>query len=471
MTIIARISDIALKTRLYHAIRVPSLKDAIFPLLWQNRSRVFSGVGKKMRQQLVQEQKLERKMTQTLIQSIQLLQLTGVELIEYIKQLAKENPLIEEVNDGEQFNDRQAEQIDPLSIGDINRHVPSMYEQLKNQLYTLSIPDNLRTTIDFGIDSITEEGYLDIDEREWAELCGASLVEVEEALAYIQMLAPLGIGARSLSECLYLQLQDKTNIPGLHSLIYDHLDWIADADINSITETYMITETEANTLLELVKTCDPYPGLRLENKQPDYIFPEASIIKQDGEWQVAFYQWAHPSITIDPTYEKLRYHEDAATYLKEKYNQIDWLRQAISYRTNTLELIIKQILSRQYLFFEHGSSKLQPLTLKEIAEELDLSISTVSRTVSHKYVQTSQGVIPLKFFFQSGVRQGDNQNVSAYAIQQLMVELIKNENKTQPLSDEAIKNQLQEEFKINIARRTVRKYRTQLNIPPSTKRK
>lgn len=448
-----------------------SLKDAIFSSIWHNRGRVFSGVGKKMRQQLAQEQKLERKMTQTLIQSIQLLQLTGFELIEYIKQLAKENPLIEEINYDEPYFYRQTEQINPLSIGEMNSHIPSMYEQLKNQLYTLSIPDNLRTTVHFGIDSLTDEGYLDIDEREWAELCSVSLAEVEEALSYIQMLEPPGIGARSLSECLYLQLQGKTNIPDLHSLIYDHLDWIAEADIKSITETYMINETEATAFFEMIKTCDPYPGLRLENKQPDYIFPEASIVKKDGDWQVAFYQWTHPSITVDPTYETLRQHESAATYLKEKYKQVDWLRQAISYRTNTLELIIKQILSKQYLFFEYGSSQLQPLTLKEIAEELDLSISTVSRTVSHKYVQTSQGVIPLKFFFQSGIRQKDNQNISAYAIQQLIIELIKNENNIRPLSDEDIKTKLQDEFNINIARRTVRKYRTKLNIPPSTKRK
>src|SRR5699024_7785036 len=143
----------------------------------------------------------------------------------------------------------------------------------------------------------------------------------------------------------------------------------------------------------------------------------------------------------------------------------------ITYRSYILELIIKQILLKQYLYFEHGHFLLKPLTLREVAEELNLSISTVSRAVSQKYVQTQHGVTPLKFFFQSGVRQHDGQVMYAYSVIHLIAVIIQHEDKEKTLSDEAIKNKIHEELNVQIARRTVRKYRDELDIPASMRRR
>ena len=411
-------------------------------------------------------------MTQTLLQSIQLLQYTGIELVEYIQQIAKENPLIEEINYDEDITPYRINNTNQVSIGEINQTVESVYDQLKKQLYTLNIPSDLQSVVEFGIDSLNLEGYLDIELETWAEACQTTIEDVKEALTFIQSLEPAGIGARTLSECLYLQLKEKVNEPSMKDLLRDHLEWIADGDVEAISDFYNLDINEVENIIDHIKTCHPKPGLLLETKQPDYILPEANIIKKDGTWKISLYKWNQPKIVIDKSYENLLDIEgETAIYLKEKYRQIDWLNQAITYRTNTLELIIKKIIVKQHLYFEHGHFMLKPLTLREVAEDLDLSISTVSRTISHKYVQTPYGVTPLKFFFQSGLRQHNGQKVSAHAVKKLITEAIRHEDKSKPLSDEAIKNKLREEFGVQIARRTVRKYRTQLKILPSTKRK
>src|SRR5690625_1325991 len=421
---------------------------------------------------LVQEQKLERKMTQTLLQSIQLLQYTGVELIEYIHEISKENPLIEDVNYDEDITRFKINNTNQTPIGEINQTQASMYNQLKRQLKTLAIASELKTTVDYGIDSLNSDGYLDIDIESWANHCQATTKQVEQALSFIQSLEPLGIGARSLSECLYLQLKNQVDETLILDILNHHLKWVGSYDLESLSTHYDLSVNEVEKIIELIKTCHPKPGLLLETKQANYIVPEANIIKKDGAWHISFFKWNRPNIVVDESYENLlQIGGETATYLKEKYRQVDWLNQAITYRSNTLELIIKQILLKQSLYFEHGHFLLKPLTLREVAEELNLSISTVSRAVSQKYVQTQHGVTPLKFFFQSGVRQHDGQVMSAYSVKHLIAEIIQHEDKVKPLSDEAIKNTLHEEFNIQIARRTVRKYRNELNIPASTKRR
>ncbi|WP_255259865.1 hypothetical protein [Lentibacillus sp. CBA3610] len=195
-------------------------------------------------------------------------------------------------------------------------------------------------------------------------------------------------------------------------------------------------------------------------------------MRKDGDWKISFYKWHSPTIEVSESYKNLQVDDkQAADFLKEKYNQVNWLQQAIKFRGNTLENVIEKMVEKQRMYFEHGTFMLQPLTLKEIAGELDMHISTVSRAISNKYIQTKHGVIPLRFFLQPGIKQKDGQATASFVIKQLMMELIKNENKQKPLSDQAIKNQLQQEFGINAARRTVMKYREQLGIAASTKRK
>ncbi|RYG74433.1 RNA polymerase sigma-54 factor [Lentibacillus lipolyticus] len=423
-----------------------------------------------MKPKIVQEQKLQLKMNQSLIQSIQLLQFTGMEVVEYIQEMAKENPLIEDVSyDYELESFKQAGETQP-AIGEINQKEESMYDQLKNQLYTIHVPENLRPAVLFGIDSLNEDGYLELDLETWKEQCAISYEQAEEALGWIQSLEPAGIGARSLKECILLQLADAHTLA--EELLEDHLEWLADEDISAIGEHFQISETEASEIVQQIKACHPKPGHLLSVKKTEYIIPEAYIYEDNGKWKIQFYKWHSPVIEISDAYKNFQPDEqEAANYLKEKYQQLNWLKQAVQFRGNTLERVIETIVQKQQLYFAHGAFMLQPLTLKDLAAELDMHISTISRAITNKYVQTKHGVIPLKFFLQSGVKQKNGQQTASFVIKQLIGELIKNEDKQKPLSDQAIKIRLQEEFGITVARRTVVKYREQLGLPASTKRK
>lgn len=423
-----------------------------------------------MQQKLKQEQSLQLKMNQSLLQSINLLQFTGIEIIEYIQDIAKENPLIEEVNYDYEITNYKNSNAEQPSIGDINQAKLTMYDQLKSQLYTLDMPSDLESVVSFGIDSLNDDGYLEIDLNLWAEKCSTTIEEVNKALALIQSLEPAGIGARTLQECIQLQMKGPYDF--IASLLEDHLDWIADENVSDICDEYQLTEDNAIDVLEEIKSCHPKPGRLLSATTTEYIIPEANIYEDNGKLNISFYKWNSPAIEINQSYANLVKNEkEAADYLKDKYKQVEWLRQAISFRSNTLEKVIRNIVEKQQMYFEHGTFMLQPLTLKKIAAELDMHISTVSRAISNKYVQTKNGVIPLKFFLQSGVIQEDGQQTSSFVIKQLILELIKYENKQKPLSDQVIKQRLHDEFGISIARRTIMKYREQLGIAASTKRK
>lgn len=423
-----------------------------------------------MKPSIVQEQTLQMKMNQSLIQAIHLLQFSGMEIIDYIQELSKENPLIEDVNFDYEISQFKQGSSNDVSIGEINQSELSMYEHLKSQLYALDIPNDLRQAVDFGIDSLNEDGYLDIEMAFWAEQCHITVRQTEETLELIQQLEPAGIGARSLKECIQLQMPASKQF--LDELLTDHLDWVAEENIREISEHFNLSENETEKTLKQIQSCHPKPGQLLSAKKTEYIIPEAYIYEQNGNWQISFYKWHSPTIEINESYKNLQVEEkEAADYLKEKFNQVNWLKQAIKFRGNTLENVIRIIVEKQRMYFEHGAFMLQPLTLKEVAAELGMHISTVSRAITHKYVQTKQGVIPLKFFLQSGVRQKDGEQTASFVIKQLIAEMINNEDKQRPLSDQTITNRLQQEFGIRAARRTVMKYRQRLGFASSAKRK
>ncbi|RLL46612.1 RNA polymerase sigma-54 factor [Oceanobacillus piezotolerans] len=426
-----------------------------------------------MKPRLIQQQTLQWKMNQSLMQSINILQFSSLELKEYIDQLTKENPLIEEIDydyDFEQYRSTASKQPE---IGEINAAKNSMYDQLKSQLITLTITEDLKPVVAYGIDSLNSDGYLDVELSLWAEHCKTSIERVEEALTCIQSLEPAGIGARNLTECLILQLNNMGMYDFfLEELLEDHLEWIATEDYGNIAAFFDTTAEHAKKIVEKIRLCHPKPGQLLDTEEPEYIIPEASIYIENGSWKIKFFKWAAPTIKIDPVYANLKVEEnEATTYLKEKYRQVEWLNQAISYRTNTLENIIRCIVEKQYNFFERGPSELKPFTLREISEELNIHLSTVSRAINQKYVQTAQGVLPIKFFLQSGIRKSNGESTSSIAVKQLILKLIQSESKAKPLSDEAIRKQLELKFGIKIARRTVMKYREQLNLPSSVKRR
>src|SRR5699024_1730314 len=210
-----------------------------------------------MRPAIVHEQKLQLKMNQSLIQAIHLLQYSGIEVVEYIKEIAKENPLIEEVNFDYEISSFKQANPNETPIGEINQAEMTMYEHLKSQLYSIDVPDDLRQTVLFGIDSLNEDGYLDIEMEVWAEQCDKTADQVEEALRWIQMLEPKGVGARSLQECILLQLPDHE--PFLPELLTDHLAWVADENITEIGDYFHVSEDEAEEIVRQIQSCHPKP--------------------------------------------------------------------------------------------------------------------------------------------------------------------------------------------------------------------
>ncbi|BAC14397.1 RNA polymerase sigma-54 factor [Oceanobacillus iheyensis HTE831] len=423
-----------------------------------------------MKQKLVINQSLQWKMNQSLYQSIEILQLTGMELYDYMKQVAEENPLIEEVQPIDKELISQFRTTD-YSIDEMNTAEQSLYDQLKSNLYVLELEDkSLLPVIVFGIDSLNEDGYLEITMEDWAYYCEVELTTVERALSYIQSLEPAGIGARNLTECIQLQLnQMNIDAPYISSLMNEGITLLAEENSHQIALNYGITEEAAQKLIESIKLCHPKPGKLLSPTKTEFIIPEASIYKDDTEWKISFFNWSSPAIQINSDYSKHDLDREAASFVKKKQKEVDMLQQAIDYRSSTLEKIIRIIVEKQLPFFERGPKMLKPLTLSELSAQLDLHISTISRAIRQKYVQTAHGVLPLKYFLQREVQKGAG--VASIVIKQLLKELVDLEDKSKPLSDQKIKQLMEERYQIKIARRTIVKYREELQIASSVKRK
>lgn len=423
-----------------------------------------------MKSGLTLQQTLEHKVNQALIQSIQMLQFTSMELHDYIKEMAMENPLIEEVVFDADIDDYTYQPSqEPVSI-DINAAEKNLYEQLKEQLFTLKIPEELRTVVEYGIDSLDERGYLDISLEEWAENCQTDTETTELALNYIQQLEPHGIGARDLGECLLLQVRHMDGYEAyMDELILENLNWIAELNYEAIIETYEIDEDEIMELLKMIQACDPNPGELLDTPDAEYVVPEATVYKEEGVWKVNFFNWSAPKIILNDSYNDVQ-DKEAKKFLNEKLQEVEWLKRSIQYRSSTIEQIINKVVEKQVGFFESGVLEMRAFTLTEMAAELELHVSTISRAISKKYIQTPHGMFELKFFFQSGVKQKNGQ-VAAIVIKKRIIDLIEKEDKSMPLSDQKIKEKLKDEYSLEIARRTVVKYREQLGIPSSYKRR
>lgn len=431
-----------------------------------------------MEQKLTQQMRQTKRMTQSLSQSIQLLQLSGIELMEYVKEVMEENPLIESIEPPFDYATPPAGQGNNESIVDGNLEFAkaqdaTMYDQLKEQVAMSQIDESIRQLVLYGIDNLDENGYLTISLEDWATICHATKAQTEEALSIIQSLEPLGVGARDLKECLAIQVaQDKTYGAILLAIIHDHLEWIATEEFDMIMDTYQLDSPSAQEVVQRIKNCHPRPGQLLATETAAQIIPDAEIRKEANEWRIIINKWNYPTIHVNDVYHQLKNHDtDTKQFLKEKYQQVQWLTYSINYRKLQLEEVLRLLLEQQYSFFEDGPFYLKPLKLNDLATKLQVHVSTVSRMFKNKYLQTPHGVFPFRFFLQTGLAASNEKSVSAYVIKQLVQQLISQESKVAPLSDERIRHILLSEHAITISRRTIAKYRNALQIPGSTIRK
>jgi RNA polymerase sigma-54 factor len=303
-----------------------------------------------------------------------------------------------------------------------------------------------------------------------------TLEEGEAMLEMIQRFDPPGIGARDLRECILLQLRDQElEDSRTYTIVHDYFDQLINHRWSEISKDLSITPKEVQSAADEIAKLDPKPGLKYAAPADNYITPDLIVEKIDGSYHVFLNDTSLPRLKLSRTYreiarDKSKFQGENKEFISNKLNSANWMIQAIEQRRQTMLKVMNFIVDRQREFFERGVQYLKPLTLREVAEVIEMHESTVSRVTNEKFVQTPRGVLPLKFFFSSGLSTTSGEDVSARGIKAKIESLVENEDPKQPLTDQAIVNILKEEG-VQIARRTVAKYRDQLGILSARMRK
>ncbi len=370
-------------------------------------------------------------------------------------------------NDGyeaKEYYDKSAEEIEIQ-----NPYLPSLSEDLLEQVASLLIPEEERAILEEMIWSIDERGYLNIELEVLAEKFEVDLRDIERAHRQLTQLDPLGIGSRNLRECLLIQIKKiHPNTPA-HFIIRDHFDEFANKRFERILRKLHLTKDDLRAAEELISQLNPKPGDGYLDPKNNYVTPDFYISEQDGEFVVTLNDSFIPELRISGSYRNMLTNQkkldtDTKLFLKKKVESAKWFINSIQMRRITMLKVINSIIERQKGFFLMGSEHLKPMVLRDIAEDISMDISTISRVTSGKYAQTDWGTFELRYFFSEGIEAEDGENISTRRIKERLRVIIEEENKSHPISDEAISKVLHVEG-FPIARRTVAKYREQLNIP------
>ena len=328
------------------------------------------------------------------------------------------------------------------------------------------------------IDSINDDGYLTADLEEIAasldEESGILESELERTLTKIQRLDPVGVGARSISECIILQLsQLEWKTPGLQlaiSIAGDHLDLVASRDYGELRRGLRATEEDLHEALALVRGCNPKPGLAVSPPSAEYVIPDVFVRKIDNRWQVEISPTGVPRLSVNQQYARLLRGSSEHAVLKSQLQEARWLIRSLEIRNETLLKVATSIVARQTEFLEHGDESMKPMVLRDIAEEIAMHESTISRVTTNKYMHTPRGIFEFKYFFSSHLSSASGEDQSSTSVRAKIRKLIGAENPKKPLSDSKITNLLKDDG-ISVARRTVAKYREAMNIPSSSDRR
>lgn len=421
--------------------------------------------------ELVQEQQLKLVMTPELQQAIHLLQLSAVELSQYIQEQLLTNPVLDhkEPERWTSFVDRSTEKAkwEPS-----DRTEPTLEEYLLEQLLDFSLSELEREICQALIYSLDDRGYLDCDIGWICKRFQTTASVVENCLRVIQSLEPFGVGARNLSECLEIQLRQRKDLhPLAIRIAKHHLNDVAEGRLKKIAHFLGVSVEEVQSAVNQIKTCNPKPGSSFAKERPQYIYPDLIIEECDGEFQISLNDQILPRLTIQDQYRHLlqdvsQYGEEYLSYIKKQIQSAIWLIKGLEQRKWTLYRVAEAIVSLQRDFFEKGKEYLRPLTLKQVAEIVGLHESTVSRATQNKYVQTPHGLFPFRFFFPAGV----GGEVTVASVKLRIKQLIEQEDRYHPLSDQRLAELLGKEG-IRISRRTVAKYREEMGIFSSARRK
>ncbi len=473
------------------------------------------------------QQKLLQKLSPQQIQMIKLLEIPTMQLEQRIKKELEENPVLEEGRDKDEYESSNEEpevnvEKDEFSIDEyLNKddipsyklysrnyskdekrtEIPfsigaSFHDHLDAQLGLRKLDEHDHALADYIIGNIDEDGYLRRELEAISDDLAFSLgIETsEEQLLYIlrviQDFDPVGVGARDLRECLLLQIRAKDqNIPSIadaHKIIRYHFDEFTRKHYDKIQTKLGITDEDLRDAIEEILHLNPKPGSSFsdsQTKSTQVIIPDFILENNDGQLEISLNGRNTPELRISRTYSEMLEsyaankknsssdQKEAVTFVKQKLDSAKWFIDAIRQRQNTLLLTMNAILEYQKEYFVEGDeARLKPMILKDIADKTDLDISTISRVANSKYIQTHFGIFPLKYFFSEGLQTESGEEVSTREIKKILQECIDGENKRKPLTDDKLALILQEKG-YHIARRTVAKYREQLNIPVARMRK
>ena len=444
-------------------------------------------------------------MTPQLQQAIRLLQLPVLDLSAQIQEALEENVMLEmedlpdvpktsgestaEFETIKAEDNWQSSSMDRIRDGGWNgegRPI-SEYADLSGQtlrehlLWQLELEDFSPREVLIGealVDAINDDGYLTTEPEEVKDIldnqAGVTLEEIELTLTKVQGLDPVGIGARSLSECLVLQLtQLDTSTPGLElaiRLAHDHLDLVASQEYGELRRSLRTSEADLDIALALVRSCNPKPGLAVSPAAPQYVIPDVFVRKIDNRWQVEISASGIPRLSVNQQYAKLLRGNGNHAALRSQLQEARWLVRSLEIRNETLLKVATCIVSRQKEFLEHGDEAMKPLVLRDVAESIGMHESTISRVTTNKYMHTPRGVFEFKYFFSSHLSTTDGEDQSSTSVRAKIRKLIGAENPAKPLSDSKIATMLADEG-ITVARRTVAKYREAMKIASSSERK
>ncbi|WP_270344658.1 RNA polymerase factor sigma-54 [Enterococcus thailandicus] len=438
----------------------------------------------KFQQNFSQKQQQTQKlaMTQQLQQSIQILQYNSEELLAFVENQALENPLVEVVEPEWQPDYKKtSNNYDGEETSYLNQ-IPdtkgSLFESLIDQVHLNYRDTFLRKMILYLIEYIDLNGFLTIDLADASEDTGASAIQLLDALTLIQQLEPAGVGARNLQECLMLQTERDDFAPALAYIVLEEcFDELVQRKWKDIAQKFSIELSEVQKIFDYLQTLSPSPGRIFDNGNELYIIPDVKVlVHSNNEVQVVSNRASQPNIRFQETYFKQmnqKADKETATYLKERKQEFDWLKKTMMQRGDTILKVAQVIVSRQKEFFTDVNRPIKPLTLKEVASEINVHESTVSRAVHGKYLETTFGIFELKKFFTTRIANNNttgSEDLSTEMAKKKLQELVDLEDKAKPLSDQKLVELLKKE-EVVISRRTVAKYRDLLGIPSSSKRK
>ena len=397
---------------------------------------------------------------------------------------AERSDSFEEIDYGREFQDYldpgyRTQEIeykdDAPSFEQFLSHSESLSEHLEWQLHLLDVNEEVVNAAILIIGNLDKDGRLSVETAEVAEMCGSSEEVVEQARQAVMNLDPVGCGARDVKECLFVQLQAAGEGESLAAdLVQNHLEDLQPHRLQHLSKDTGIDVHVLNEEINKIRVLDPYPGRRYSAEDPVYVSPEVYIEKVEDEYIVYFVDDGSPRLRISPTYHQLLDQGDtskeAKDFIKEKVRSAVDLLRNIEHRRQTIYRVVECIVDRQREFLDKGVEFLKPMMLKDVAEDIGMHLSTISRVVNRKYAHTPQGVIELRRFFSEGMMNEEGEEVSTRILKLKIKKMIEDEDTKKPLTDDQIVKLLSKDG-VKLSRRTVAKYRDQMQIPGSRERK